>query len=149
MPSRPSIRPGLRMVEASCGRTSELHGLPDGSPGDNSRGGVHPAMDGSRSPRMLDSTPTPRRPHRTLCDPSERPARANHINGPPCGPKEKAMKKHSRAWITKAAALAAVARGLGGGPSRPARGGAVPTLDLYTSSGYAGQGDSAPWRRAA
>jgi len=56
------------------------------------------------------------------------------------------MKKHSSLWITKAAALAALVCGLGGGLSSLARAGTVPTFDLYTSSVYAGTGNSVTCR---
>jgi hypothetical protein len=81
-----------------------------------------------------------------LCDLIERLARENHINSPPCGPKEKVMKTHSSVWITKAAAVAAMVCGLGGGLSSLARAGVAPTFDLYTSSVYAGTGNSATCR---
>src|SRR5262249_13403645 len=123
MPSRRSTVPELRMVEVSCGWTSDLHGLPDDSPRDNNPGGGcpghgeavrqpapslpenHERLGRIEVPRTLESAAAPARPHRTLCDLGERPAGENHMNGPPCGPKEKAMKKHSSVWITKAAAL--------------------------------------------
>lgn len=56
------------------------------------------------------------------------------------------MKTHSSVWITKAAAVAAMVCGLGGGLSSLARAGVAPTFDLYTSSVYAGTRNSATCR---
>src|SRR5262249_30739450 len=56
------------------------------------------------------------------------------------------MKKHKRVLDKKAAPLAAMVCGLGAGLSSLARAGTVPTFDLYTSSVYAGTGNSATCR---
>jgi hypothetical protein len=48
-----------------------------------------------------------------LCDPSERPAREDTINGPTRGPEEEIMKKRSSVWAM-AAAVAVLVGGFGG-----------------------------------
>jgi hypothetical protein len=55
------------------------------------------------------------------------------------------MNRHS-AWIARAAAVAALVGGIGGGLSSLARAGSFPTFELYTSSVFAGTGNAASCR---